>query len=290
MKNLLSFIGTLAIIAFQSIVVSAFFTLCKWLLSLLGLCNAPTWFNFVGGAAILFSVLFLYSVGNTCITLYRYNKDPVFKEANLKVGLSWKDYKALKKQKPVYSKKPNAIPIEKDEVLSSYMVKGVPSHYVDSMELLMINKNGVKRHAIVVCHVRKENKEYVVDNESDIVSYMLDGEVIYEHVSTLNEKVVGYEPISHIKKDVLLSAKYSIGDKIILPMEDGGNAVGTIVSTENELYIIHFPYAVSLIDKEEPEGGWSDNDWPKTELEITDDVIDAIKEGYYIGTTCHYHF
>lgn len=90
--------------------------------------------------------------------------------------------------------------------------------------------------------------------------------------------------------NVSAEAKYGVGDKIELPMEDGGNTVGIVISIASGFYKIRFPFAVSLIEKEEPEGGWSDNDWPKTELEITDDVIDAIKEGYYIGTTCHYHF
>lgn len=95
MKYLLSFIGTLAIIAFQSIAVSAIFTLCKWLLSLLSICNAPTWMHFLGGSAMLFAVLFIYSVSKTAITMYRYHKDPGFKDANMSTGIDWDDYKRL---------------------------------------------------------------------------------------------------------------------------------------------------------------------------------------------------
>lgn len=84
MKNLISFIGTLAIIVLQSIVISAFFTLCKWLLSLLGVCDAPTWINFTGGAAMLFFVLFLYSAGKTCLVMYRIYKKNKFKEVGLR--------------------------------------------------------------------------------------------------------------------------------------------------------------------------------------------------------------
>lgn len=99
MKNLLSFIGTLVIIAIQSIAISAFFALCKWLLSLFGICDAPTWLHFLGGTATLFAVLFLYSVGKTAITLYRYHKDPVFKDVNMSTGLGWNDYKRLRNNK-----------------------------------------------------------------------------------------------------------------------------------------------------------------------------------------------
>lgn len=99
MKYLLSFIGTLAIVAFQSIVVSAFFTLCKWLLSLLGICDTPTWFHFLVGAAMLFAVLFIYSVSKTAITMYRYHKDPIFKDASMSTGIGWGDYKRLRNSK-----------------------------------------------------------------------------------------------------------------------------------------------------------------------------------------------
>lgn len=96
MKNLLILLQTLAIIAVQSIVISAFFTLCKWLLNLLGIAKAPDWLQFIGGTVGVFAVLALYCIGKTCITLYRYHKDPVFKDANLSTGIRWKDYKRLK--------------------------------------------------------------------------------------------------------------------------------------------------------------------------------------------------
>ena len=31
----------------------------------------------------------------TCLTLYRYHKDPVFKDANLRLGLSWREYNKI---------------------------------------------------------------------------------------------------------------------------------------------------------------------------------------------------
>ena len=99
MKYLLSFIGTLAIISFQSIAVSAFFTLCKLLLSLLGICDTPTWYHFLGGSAMLFAVLFIYSVSKTAITMYRYHKDPIFKDANISTGIGCGDYKRLRNSK-----------------------------------------------------------------------------------------------------------------------------------------------------------------------------------------------
>ena len=98
LNYLFSFIGSLAIIAFQSIVMSAFFALCKWLLSLLGICNVSTWVDFIAGAIGLFVLLFIYAGVKTAITMYRYHKDPVFKDANMKIGIGWKDYKRFMKK------------------------------------------------------------------------------------------------------------------------------------------------------------------------------------------------
>lgn len=98
MKNLLNFLGTLAIIAIQSIVLSALFTLCKWLLSLTGICDSPSWADFIGGAILLFAVLFLRSIWIIVVMLYRYHKDPAFKKANMTLGISWKDYKRFKNE------------------------------------------------------------------------------------------------------------------------------------------------------------------------------------------------
>lgn len=44
---------------------------------------------------MLFAVLFIYSVSKTAITMYRYHKDPGFKDANLSTGIDWDDYKRL---------------------------------------------------------------------------------------------------------------------------------------------------------------------------------------------------
>ena len=96
MKYLFSFIGALAMIIFQSVIASAFFTLCKWLLSLLGVCNGPSWIHFAGGGVVFFVLLFLNTVRKTCITLYRYHKDPEFKDVNTLTGLDWDAYKRLK--------------------------------------------------------------------------------------------------------------------------------------------------------------------------------------------------
>ena len=108
MKGLASFIGTLLITALQSAVLSAIFCLIQWLLSLIGLCNTPSWNKFLWGGVALFCFLFLLYSYKTIITLYRYYKDPVFREANLKMGISWKDYKRLrgnKKGEMEFSKK-----------------------------------------------------------------------------------------------------------------------------------------------------------------------------------------
>ena len=88
----------MAIIAIQSIVLSAIFILCKWLLSLIGVCDSPSWADFIGGAILLFAVLLIRSIWITVVMLYRYHKDPAFKNANMTLGISWKDYKRFKNE------------------------------------------------------------------------------------------------------------------------------------------------------------------------------------------------
>lgn len=99
MKYLYSFIGTLLIIALQSIAMSAFCALCKWLYSLCGHCDAPTWIDFIVGAIGFYVILFIYAAVKTAITMYRFHKDPIFMDMNLRVGITWKEYKRFVKNK-----------------------------------------------------------------------------------------------------------------------------------------------------------------------------------------------
>lgn len=77
-------------------VISAVFCAIQWVLSLLSFCSKPTLSKFVWGAVVLFAVLFLYTCYTTAMTMFRFRKDPVFKDAHLKTGISWRDYKRLK--------------------------------------------------------------------------------------------------------------------------------------------------------------------------------------------------
>ena len=96
MRNFRSVIGTLVVIMVQSVALSALFSAIQWLLSIASICERPTWVKFAYGSLGLFLVLFVLYAFKTGITLYRYHKDPVFKDANLMTGISWNDYKRLK--------------------------------------------------------------------------------------------------------------------------------------------------------------------------------------------------
>lgn len=58
MKDFLADIIRMAVI---SLVISAFFIGVQWLLSILSLCNPPTWLKFWCGAAGIFAVWFLFA-------------------------------------------------------------------------------------------------------------------------------------------------------------------------------------------------------------------------------------
>ena len=86
-------------------------------------------------------------------------------------------------------------------------------------------------------------------------------------------------------------SKYDIGDKIILKMDDEEDFLtGEIVNVKNGKYQVIFPSPVSLIESEEPAGGWKDNSWPTTEHLLSEDDIEKIKSRYYVGTSVHFHF
>lgn len=81
------------------------------------------------------------------------------------------------------------------------------------------------------------------------------------------------------------------GDKIKLQMEDGGSTIGTIIHEQpNLVYIVSFPFAVSIVPVKEPIGGWKDNKYPSKELRLTSEEIQGIINGEYEGTENHYHF
>jgi hypothetical protein len=47
-------------------------------------------------AVFLWMIMIFYGLWNVIITIYRWHKDPIFKDANIKLGLSWKDYQRIK--------------------------------------------------------------------------------------------------------------------------------------------------------------------------------------------------
>lgn len=101
MKNILSIICTFALnilkTAFWSVILSGFFCLCKWIGSLLSICDNPTLANFLGGGMGLFVVLFLHRMFWIIRDMRRRIKDPVYDQMANATGISYKDYKRLNK-------------------------------------------------------------------------------------------------------------------------------------------------------------------------------------------------
>ena len=75
-------------------------------------------------------------------------------------------------------------------------------------------------------------------------------------------------------------------------MEDDSFVNGIIsdIDTHRHLYIVTFNEPVSLMPAEEPVEGWTDNAYPSTVLELTDEELDMILGRKLIGTNVHYHF
>lgn len=87
--------------------------------------------------------------------------------------------------------------------------------------------------------------------------------------------------------------KYNVGDVVRLKMEDdSGICMGIIGSIDyaQKMYHVNFEYEVSLMPKDEPEGGWVDNAWPSDHIIMSEEDIARVEKREIIGTTCHYHF
>ncbi len=93
MKIVLHFLGSLAIIMAQAIAYSLVYSALHWLFT-----GEMSWQMFLGGTLAIFLFLFAWSVFDTAKTLYRFHKDPIFKRAHLMTGISWKDYKRLRRR------------------------------------------------------------------------------------------------------------------------------------------------------------------------------------------------
>jgi hypothetical protein len=87
-------------------------------------------------------------------------------------------------------------------------------------------------------------------------------------------------------------SKFTTGSRLLVMMEDDSfvNGIITDIDTRRHLYIVTFEEPVSLMPAEEPNGGWSDNAYPSTVLELTDEDLDLILGRKLIGTNVHYHF
>lgn len=100
MKSLVSFIGTLLVTALQSVVLSAFCWCVQWVLNHVGVSYMEaTMGKFLWGSIGFFIILLLLYAAKTIVTIYRMHKDPTFKDAHLRTGISWKDYKRFTRKK-----------------------------------------------------------------------------------------------------------------------------------------------------------------------------------------------
>lgn len=98
MKYLLHFIVSLIRFAFLSTLLSVILGGIQWLLSLTCLVEAPTWNKILWGGIGLFVLIFVYSAYKAIQASYHSYKDPIFRDMACSTGISWNDYKRLRKE------------------------------------------------------------------------------------------------------------------------------------------------------------------------------------------------
>lgn len=90
MKTLIRiFIGN-AIIA---LLLSGIFWIIQLVLSLLPSVSSPDYKKFLWGALGIYILLVAYDIVTGAILFYHCIKDPMFRDAHMKTGMSWSDYK-----------------------------------------------------------------------------------------------------------------------------------------------------------------------------------------------------
>lgn len=95
MKNLWLFISGTLHMVLLALIISAIFTALKWLCSLTTICDAPGWVDFLGGAAVLFVCMFVYSSYKAIMYGIHVKKDPPFANAHAQ-GMSWRTWQRIK--------------------------------------------------------------------------------------------------------------------------------------------------------------------------------------------------
>lgn len=69
---------------------------------------------------------------------------------------------------------------------------GVPEKYEPNMEIAIRNEDGTESDAVIMGYVRYENGKFVPDENGNIIEYYSNNEVLHEHKSELDKKVLSY--------------------------------------------------------------------------------------------------
>lgn len=82
---LFSFFGTLIRSAIHSVLLSIGYGGVRYFLYLMSFADKPTWWNVIGYAVGLWSIIVLYGLFSVAIIAFLAYKDPVFKEVHKKL-------------------------------------------------------------------------------------------------------------------------------------------------------------------------------------------------------------
>lgn len=97
MKYIIHIFGTFTRVAIISFIISLLFGGLHYLGYLLSWTGKPTWANILGMTVFLWTILIVKGICSVLLFIYHCNKDPNFKRAAFQTGISWSDYKRLKK-------------------------------------------------------------------------------------------------------------------------------------------------------------------------------------------------
>lgn len=100
MKYIFSLIWTEILFSLFASVGSGIFWVCKYLCSLMGICDAPVFLEFAAGAIGFWLLINVFGIYSVIKNLYKMHSDPEFKfYMDRGIVKDWNDYKSYKAYK-----------------------------------------------------------------------------------------------------------------------------------------------------------------------------------------------
>lgn len=253
MKDFITSLGRIVVISLlSSVALSAIFWGIQWVFSLFTVVSTPTWHKFIWGAIGIFIVLILWN-------FYKWFK--LYKRM-YKLQKACQDYPIDFRMYVMDQKDWEVAEVEKDE---GFWLQLIPNPMFGNS----------------LCYYIK----YTGYGDANVAIDVL----LSKFYAYINGRRIVRDSEEYSRPSIF---KHRVGDAVRVNMDDGSILTGEIVSIDRArgYYHVVFPKPVSFIPAEDDEDDCMDNSWPEEEHDMSDELIDDLRNGVLIGTHVHFHF